>query len=256
MPKRLIYKFAIDAYTPDTIPMSRLSEYMGDLAGLLGQPSSVHFSRLEEGSTVVNVVVETEAVPKVSDRVASLSQAEVPLDVQKYFTALDRRLADDNATGILTAYEDDQEGAVILQFPGRERPKPVDYGVITERGSLDGVPITIGGSDKTAHVILEDCDKTHTGIDLTRELAMKLSDANCLYRKTVRLHGIGRWHRTIEGEWELKKFRVEDFEILGDAPLSEIVGQLRSVPGSGWEDVEDPDSFLKDLRSDSNDRPH
>lgn len=256
MPKRLIYKFRIGAWNPDTIPMSRLSAYMSDLAALLGEDSSVHFSGLEDGSTVLRAEVETEAIPKVSDRVEGIRRGDVSGDVQKYFAALDRRLAEDNATGTLSAYPDDEGGAVILQFPGCERPKPVDYGVVKERGSLDGVPVSIGGRDQTSHIILQDGDKTRSRIDLSREHAMELTDAKCLYRKTVRLNGVGWWHRTAAGDWELKRFRVDDYEILGDAPLSEVVGHLRSVQGSGWEDIEDPDTFLKELRSDPNERPH
>jgi len=45
------YRFKIDAYTPDTMPMSRLAEYMRELSEMLGEPSAVHFERLEPGST-------------------------------------------------------------------------------------------------------------------------------------------------------------------------------------------------------------
>ena len=64
MPKRLTYRFTIGAYSPDTIPMARLSEYMGDLASLLGEKGAVHFEGTEEGSTVLKASVETEAIPK------------------------------------------------------------------------------------------------------------------------------------------------------------------------------------------------
>lgn len=125
----------------------------------------------------------------------------------------------------------------------------INYGLITEPGSLEGIPISIGGGNQTSYIILQDEDKIYSPIDLSHELAMKLTDAKCLYLKTVRLNGVGLWNRTVKGEWELKNFRVHDFEILHNEPLSKIVGRLRSVPGSGWEDVDDPDRFLRDLRS-------
>ena len=99
MPKRLTYKFTIGAFNPDTIPMSRLSEYMPDLASLLGEPSSVHFSNLETGSTVLSVTVGTEAIPKVSERIAQVSSGYIPDEIKKHFDGLDMRLAADNATG-------------------------------------------------------------------------------------------------------------------------------------------------------------
>ena len=88
MPKRLTYKFTIGAFNPDTIPMSRLSEYMPDLASLLGEPSSVHFSNLETGSTVLSVTVGTEAIPKVSERIAQVSSGYIPDEIKKHFDGL------------------------------------------------------------------------------------------------------------------------------------------------------------------------
>lgn len=40
------YRFQIDAYTPETITMARLAEYMTYLAQVLGETASVHFDRL------------------------------------------------------------------------------------------------------------------------------------------------------------------------------------------------------------------
>jgi len=36
--RRELLEFVIDAYSPETLPMSRLAEYMASLATLLGQP--------------------------------------------------------------------------------------------------------------------------------------------------------------------------------------------------------------------------
>ncbi len=55
------YRFVIDAYSPETLPMSRLAEYMTDLARLFGTAERVHFVRLEAGSTVLVQRVEPEA---------------------------------------------------------------------------------------------------------------------------------------------------------------------------------------------------
>jgi hypothetical protein len=40
--------------------------------------------------------------------------------------------------------------------------------------------------------------------------------------------------------WELRSFRISDFEVLDDAPLLEVVGKLRKVKGSDWSAVPDP----------------
>jgi hypothetical protein len=44
----------IDAFTPSTIPLLRLAEYLHDFAILLGNEKSVHpGERLEQGSTIL-----------------------------------------------------------------------------------------------------------------------------------------------------------------------------------------------------------
>jgi hypothetical protein len=48
------FRFMIDEFTPRTIPLLRLAEYMQDSAVLLGNEKSVHpGDHLEEGSTTV-----------------------------------------------------------------------------------------------------------------------------------------------------------------------------------------------------------
>ncbi len=255
MPKKLIYKLKIDGpYTPDNIPMSRLSEYMSDLAALLGERNDVHFSKLEEGSAILEAVVDPVAVPKVSDRIASIEKGEAPKDLRKAYEELDKRLASDNAIGDLSVYEGQSSGAIVLNFPGRTRPKPLDYGTVRQQGSIDGIPVVVGGRDKTSHVTLEDREHTYTGIDISRELAKKI--ASCLYSKVIRLHGSGRWKRDEDGEWQLVKFRAESFEVLDDSPLREVLDQLRAIPGSEWSELDDPTSALNELRGESDDRPH
>ena len=99
------------------------------------------------------------------------------------------------------------------------------------------------------HIQLLDGTKPYTGIDLSPELAIEISDAKCLLRKAVRLHGEGRWQRNPEtGKWDLKQFKVDRFEILKDASLTETVAELRRVKGSGWAELEDPHQVLRDLR--------
>jgi hypothetical protein len=47
------YRLKIDVFTVDSLPMSRLAEYMTELARLLGEQERVHFSHLERGSAVL-----------------------------------------------------------------------------------------------------------------------------------------------------------------------------------------------------------
>jgi hypothetical protein len=53
MPQAKEVHFRINAYTPGTIPMDRLALYMREFARLLGEPASVHFDKLIEGSACI-----------------------------------------------------------------------------------------------------------------------------------------------------------------------------------------------------------
>lgn len=235
------YFLRISAFTPDTIPLARLAEYMTELATLLGHEKGVHFVRLDVGSTVIVNRVDDEEQPQVRDRLALIRRGQGPADGKKAFTDIDRMLAQDNAVGSLCA----GRNAEIIRFPGRDRPKPVDYGPITQRGSLDGIPIRIGGKDETVSILLEDGDRLHK-CRTDHEQARKL--AHHLFDRVVRVHGSGQWRRMADGVWHLERFTIASFEILDDSPLSDVIARLRSVPDCGWKDTDDPLAGLHRLR--------
>jgi len=240
------YRFKIDAYTPKTIPMARLAEYMLDLATLLGEKEHVHFLRLEGGSTTVVQMIDKESLPKVGARISSINVAEGegPEDALRAFKAIDRHLAEDNAVGHL--YRGD--GVEVIHFPGCEKAKPLTFGAFNQPGSLDGLLIKIGGKDETVPVHLLEGDVTHI-CNATRDMARQL--APHLFAGPLRVHGTGRWERDAEGAWNLKRFNITDFEVLEDAPLSAVVERLRQVPGSGWKQIDNPYAALQCLRQGS-----
>ena len=243
---RHTYRFIIDAWVPSRLPMARLAEYMSDLAGLLGQHECVHFDRLETGSTVLVQHVEPVADAAVRARL-DLAKADAPPDeVVKLFAAINRRLAEDKATGSLCR----AGGAEVLRFPGRDRPTAASFGPFRQDCTFDGVLIRVGSRDDTVPVHLDDGGTIHK-CNATREMARRL--APYLYGCPLRVHGSGRWERLSDGNWLLRQFDIKDFEKLDDRPLTEVVQQLRSVPGSRWRDFDDPAAELRRLREGSSD---
>jgi hypothetical protein len=235
------YRFKIDAFTPDTIPMARLAEYLTDLAALLGHQHSVHFVRMEEGSTVLVHSVEYEDVPKVQQRLIAVVAQEGPPDAMKAFAALDQKLAKDNAVGKLQGYNDND----IIRFPGRERPEPFVYGPVKQQGSIDGVLIRIGGKDETVPVHLESENIIYQ-CNTSRQMASQL--AHNLFGPVLRVHGSGRWQREEDGTWTMLRFNISHFEVLDDSPLTEAVKRLRAIEGSDWKTLEDPFAELDRIR--------
>ena len=241
MKKQYEYRFVIAGFSPDTLPMSRLAEYMAELARLLGKSDQVHFVRLEKGSAVLVPKVEPEAKPEVDERIQSLAHENPQVDVLRAFNALNRYLADDKATGRLN----ESEGGEVIQFPGSMRQAPVTFGAFNQLGVLDGILIRIGGRDDTVPVHLRDGDRIHL-CNTTREIARRL--ASYLYGPTLRVHGEGRWERDANGNWQMKRFNITNFEALNDAPLEQVTQRLREVGGSGWKNIKDPSEELRHLR--------
>lgn len=214
------YRFKIDAYSPATIPMNRLSAYMSQLANMLGETASVHFRELEEGSTVIVHCVDREATPKVRARLTRLHAADAPSDVEAAFNALNKLLREDDAVGKLTA------GAVIIPFPGRNEVRE-ELMSVRQQGFVDGIVTGVRGRDETVHITLQFEEKQISGCYTTNQAIAKQLAAK--WREPVRLFGKGKWNRDPDGNWTLEDFKIDNFEALDDAPLTDALGELRKI---------------------------
>jgi hypothetical protein len=229
------YKFRIaDSYTPDTLPMERLAEYMAAFARLLGEPKNVHFQTLKLGSAVLVAKVDSPALPKVRERVLHARNADAPQDVLRAFNDLDEMLRSDNATGELIG----EQSAVVLPFPGKSRPAPLTFGPFKQEGSLDGQLIRVGGKDETVPIHLRDGPVIHTGLSTSPEIARRI--APHYLGPTLRVFGNGTWFRDGNGVWTLRAFKITDFEVLDDTRLRDVVDRIHQVKGSTWNEVPDP----------------
>lgn len=237
------YRFKIDAYTPDTIPMARLAEYMADLATMLGEPEKVHFDHLERGSVVLVQKIDPPGVLKVRERVKAIKDGSAPAEVIKAFERTNDRLKQDNSVGVLIEGDD----AEIIQFPGREMPERLTYGPFNQEGTVDGQVIVVGGTGDLVPVHISRAGKTfncHTDREMAKKLAIHL------FGGEVRVRGNARWERDENGIWKLLKFRIYDFEVLNELPLSEVIERMRSIEGSEWLSFEDPWDEWSKLRGD------
>ncbi len=234
-------RFKIDVYTPETLPMERLAEYMLQFAKLLGEPEHVHFIDVNAGSAVLRARVEEVVLSKVERRLSEASRGQGDVVALKALQSLDDMLAEDNAVGQLL----DDGGAEIIAFPGRNRPKPLEYGPIREDGVLEGMIIKVGGKGLSVPIWLQDGEAVYKNCTARRPLARKLAkhyDAGLL-----RVSGSGSWMRLATGAWLMRSFEIKDFEVLDDAPLADVIKRLHGVEGSDWGD--DPLSDLARLRT-------
>jgi hypothetical protein len=242
------YRLWIDVFTVDSLPMARLAEYMAQLAAMLGNRERVHFSHLEAGSAVLVSSVEPVAFPKVEERVTLVARGDGPKDAMAAFKTIDAMLAKDGAVATLST----PTAGNVIEFPGRLRPKPVKYGPFREPGTLDGRIIRIGGRDETIPVWLQRGEVEHYCSVRDEAVARRLA-AHYL-GGVVRVSGNGKWLREENGSWTLQQFDINDFEVLDDSPIADVVDRLRTVEGSHWHDSEDALSDILGLRRDERDR--
>ena len=221
------YVFRIDVFTPETMPMARLAEYMVALAKLLGSPEHTHFVRVESGSAKLRAAVEPVDAPKVETRLHSVRNGDGPKEAMSAKQALEDLLANDNAVGTLTEAATDR---VVIPFVGRNRPKPLAFPPFREDTSIDGQLVAIGGRDTSAHATLQDGDVFHVGVTMRRDLAREL--AKLLYGPSVRMHGNGRFERQADGVWKMSDFRVDRYDVLDSRPVHEVLEAVRAVPGN------------------------
>lgn len=239
------FRFSLGAFSKDAFPMGILAEYLRDLAIIYGQEEHLHFLRLEEGSTVAVARAEPEAEPEIEHRLMLIQSDEAPVEVMEAVERVDARLRYHHTTGFIDA----PWGAKILKFPGVEKEiiEPLVYGPFNQHGSLEGVPIMIGGKDKMVPIHLEDWRGVQHICYARRSLAKEI--APHIFTAFVRVEGTGRWLRHDNGDWELKRFTALDFKVIETTTLEDDLARIQAIPGK-WKELKDPLGELDLIRHD------
>jgi len=222
--------------------MSRLAEYLYELAALYGSQAFVHFKEVRKGSAVLHALVEREAVASVESRLRLVNTIAAPDDLRRTYHNINGMLKSDHAVGNVNL----PAGALVLAFPGRDTPVQKTYRV-KEAGVLDGVVIRIGGKYQTIHVWLKDADgtvhKCEANSDMARELIQHYLSL------PVRVTGNGDWLRGENGLWTLEKFKITGWELLDETPITDILNAARLAKGNSWNDLDDPVHTHLEMRS-------
>ncbi len=214
------FSFVIDAFTPSTLPMARLAEYLREFSALLGSEPYVHFERIGSGSAALKAKSDPTASPKIRTRLEEVLSGTGPKSAMKAHSNLNDLLRSDNAIGHVK-----HGTAKLMEFPGRRRAPQEKMGPVRRPGSLDGQIYQIGGKDETINIHLRDGDTTQrceASISLARRLAPHFLGGK------VRLIGEGDWYRTESG-WQLSAFTATDFVELDTDGLSQTVEKIRRV---------------------------
>ncbi|MHB8389971.1 MAG: hypothetical protein ACYDBH_10365 [Acidobacteriaceae bacterium] len=232
------FHFKIDGFTPETLPMSRLAEYMTDLAALLGHEHNVHFLKVARGSADLVHIIEETQQQEVIQRLHLVKEGLGPAEAQGAFRSLNAKLSEDGKTAKMM-----RGRGKLLAFPGIKATPPT-YGPIYMQGHLDGQLIRVGGKDGTKPIHIMNDDAYYI-CNANAEVARELATA---YEKFIRVYGNGKWFREPDGRWNLEHFNIKTFEFLDNAPLPEIIGRLRGLPNNEWKEIDDPLGELASLR--------
>lgn len=235
-----VFRFKIDAYFPDTMPLRRLAEYLSDLSDLFGEDKSVHLIRIESGSTVPVMLVEREAEPKILERLSAVGRKDAPPEAMRAAKSIDEKLRKDNAKGEILSPSGDN----LIIFPGRERGEPLTYGPFNQLGVIIGTPIMVGGKNDPVPVHIEAQGAVY---DCLARRGVAKEIAPYLFTRTIRAEGAGRWTRRSSGEWEMVKFTIKSFTLLADNSLRDTIQKLRAIPAE-WKNKEDPLGELANIR--------
>lgn len=242
------YRFEIDAFTPTTISMKRLYEYIGDLINLFGNEENVHFLRVDEGSAAPIVFVDPPpAIVRVERRLLAVKTQSASVRATKAFQALNNKLGEDNAIARLYSKQGE-----LLYFPGRELSTSPEIGPVREPGSLEGEIIGIAGRDESVQIYLREGQRMLTCTTNTREMARAI--AKHLFEGKVRVFGEGKWKRTKTGEWELYEFIVDSFTPLKIEPIGEVVSRLRAIDSEELKAIKSPLTYLEEIRQEAGEK--
>lgn len=223
------YRFKIDAFTPDTLPLARLAQYLARLADILGEPKYVHLVGIEEGSVELVHAVDADANTNVRARVEAVGKGQGPRDAQTAYLSVNEYLREDGARGVL---RERATGPRILEFPGREDAEEA-FPLVNQPGHIFGIVVRVGGTGDRIPVLIESEGSRISGCHTDREMAKTL--ARYLFEH-VRLNGRASWRRDAEGQWSLKRFRIDDFEPVARTSVAETLAELRAVAGDWTEE--------------------
>lgn len=245
------YTLRIERITPKDIPSIRIARYLLYFSQILGHASSIHFLGCTPGSFNLEVSVDPAGETLVAETLDQLSRGMGTSCSIAAINKLNRLLAnEDRSSGYI--FEDSNPVRKIIEFKGVNVHRQEIIGPITQEGSLDGIltGIVSGKSRKIAKVHLDrgkikyNRNEIEANHDIARDLVKHLFEY-------VRVFGTESRSRNESGIWQLKKFRVTNFDVLKTDDLLDVMEQMQAIEGSEWKKMEDPIGIWQEVRHDS-----
>ena len=216
-------EFVIPAYTPETMPLDRLLQYLQQIGEVVGAASDMHLVRIEPSSTKPIFTMPVPIAIQARERVAAVRRGGGTGIQRAAYNRIRRMVRQD---GGKPASLSDRSG-IILDFP----PAPEETGAISgvrQASTFDGALIRVGGVGDFTPIQMQNMDgEIFSGFSAPRILAKEM--AQRLF-EPIRVAGIGNWDRSASGEWKLSRMLVQSYEPLKDEPLEEVFHRLKAAP--------------------------
>ena len=226
----------LEGRTPEQVPMARLAEYMQHLAAMFGETESVHFERIERGSTrLVAAVTSGIAAQKVQSRVYAVRNRVATIHAMGAYSRINEMVGQDSGSARLTF-----GSGIILRFPGKNVER--NRNLFTDYGSVDGRVYALleqQSGDITARLRPRDGDNY---IPCTAKFPLDRALKEYLF-EPVRVFGKGKWERGEDGQWVCHSLRISEIERITNSSLRDAINALRAIEAP-W-----PDDPLGDLVS-------
>ena len=235
------FEFVVDGFSPDTMPVNRLAEYLQDVATLMGEYAHVHLRGIAPGSHRAILSVDDAAVPKVVERLRRVRIGEGDGKALAAANRINQRLAEDNTSGQLASSFSEN----VYLFPGVQRHNQTRVGPISDSETVIGFPIRLGGKGDVVPVHIEEPSGNVVTCHASREIAREI--AHHIFTQSIRVHGIGKWSRDGHGDWVREDFVIHTFEV---APSLDLVDDIEAMKPAFHEiaSVEDPLKLLNQIR--------
>lgn len=217
--------FVIPGYTPETMPLNRLIEYLQQLTVVLGDPENLHLVAINEGSVAPTFHLPKAVALEARDSAGKVQRGDGTKKQVDALNRMRRMLRRDAGDAGKSAFLRSPQ-AVVLEVT----PAPDELGVLSgirQASTVDGQLISVGGANEDASLRVQNLNgQIMSGFTAKRSLAKELAR---LMWEPVRLAGIGIWCRTDEGVWQLERMQVQSFERLEDEGLGVTLERLRSL---------------------------
>lgn len=239
-----VFTLHIEGVNIDNVTLEDIGQYLSDFAELLGKDASPRYHSIKRGSLTIGAKVLAEREIDVKTRGFLLRTGDAPEDAVRAQQRISRRLGIHRARRATLI---DPMHTKVMEIP-IERPLAEGNEVpsLQRSGSLQGTVIRLGGRLEVVPVEIQDADGhiylCRAGRDVAKRLAREM------FEQTVRVHGAGKWRRGQDGVWYVEDFLIATFEVLDSDPLTDVIQQLRHIPGA-WLDREDSLEELENLRS-------